>query len=134
MAAQIRAGLKKSFLNAVWNGASAGASLEDALLAFQQAIFTGVSGGQVIESTSQAGHSTKFVVPTAIQHFQQPDVMEMAQEFLDIYANAEITLSSAGTASPSDEAILATMMADDAFQGITQVQYDFSTLRWPTRQ
>jgi hypothetical protein len=138
MSANIRAGLKRSILSSLARQAAnssqdTSGNLLPALEAYQDALVSGVQGGYIYESTSQSGHSTKFRMPVIGQHFSPEDVVELAQDFIEIYNDALVTLSTAGNTSPDDPTILACMLADGRLESVTTTMTDYTLMNWPTR-
>ena len=131
--AQVRGQLKRSILNSLSRQATQSVALIDILEAYQDALVLGVKGGRVVEATSQAGHSTKFRTPNPGEHFRPEDMTELAQELLEVYADAVTNLNAQGNASPTDAQIVAVMLADDRLASITLVRKDYATLRFPNR-
>jgi hypothetical protein len=136
--ANIRAGLKRSILNSIARQAAdssqnASGNLLPALESYQDALVCGIKGGRLVESTSQNGHMTKFRVPVIGDHFRQEDIVEMAEDFIEIYNDSLTVLATAGNTSPDDPTILTAMLADDRLQSVTTTRTDYTLMNFPTR-
>lgn len=110
-----------------------GVSLAEALNGFQDQAFANVQTGRVVTATAGAGRSAQFAAPEIWRTLDPETIFELAEQLQQVYADALVTLSAQGNASPSDAQVFAVMIADDRLQTITSVQKDYSTLRWPTR-
>lgn len=139
---QIRAGLKRSILNSLARQAITvgppdnppqGVSLITVLGAYQDALVAGVKSGRVVEATASTGRSVKFRTPVLGEHFRQEDVCELAQEYLEVYADAVSALNIQSIPNPTDAQILAQMLNDDRLQSVTVTRRDFTLLNYPNR-
>ena len=144
--AEIRAQLKRAFLQSIADAVSAHTAKRDfpsgsrtdapvvtlleGLKAFQRMGFSSIKQGKLSVGSAGFGHDVSWAMPSSWRSFSQESVFEMAQEFRELYNSAILTLTLAGTPQPfNDESILAIMMDSDELQSCTSTQKDFTGLR-----
>lgn len=132
--AEIQAEIKRGFLRSLYRQTSESQSLQDVLDAYQTTLFTpSFQSGRMVSATSQAGHNVQFIPPAIGSQFTQDQVFSLSEELEQVYSDAIVNLSSAGTTSPTDSQIFSEMMGDPRLTTITDVQKDYTLLRWPGR-
>ncbi len=144
--AQLRAELKRAFLQSIYDAVADGVAesmfpstipdfspvivtLEDGLKAFGRMGFEALKSGKLSLGATGMDHEVRWAAPQQWRAFSQDEVMSLAQELREVHAAALVTLSDAGTPSPTQTQILATMMADDRLLTVTSIQKDFSLIR-----
>ena len=105
-----------------------------ALKSFHKSRFTDIQSGKFVVSTSGAGKSVSFYIPPSTSQMQPEQVTILAQEFREVFNDALVTLTDAGTTYDSSDpaynaAILAAMMDDDRLWGVREFTSDFGGLR-----
>lgn len=104
--------------------------LQSGLMWFQGYLMNDLSSGKLIVGSSGYQHQTKYAEPAVWRAFTQEALMELAQEFREIYNDAVVTLTT-NSCSINDINILRTMMADDRLQTVTKLQSDYTLIRMP---
>lgn len=133
--AVLQAETKRGILRSLWRSAKSKAvSLAEALAAFQDQGFPAIRNGRPVVATSGAGHSVSFQISSPQNsEITQVQIFNLSEELLATYDEARATLVSAGTATPTDDAIFAGMLAADALQTVTFTQKDHLMTRWAAR-
>jgi hypothetical protein len=107
--------------------------LSDSLARFQDSGFDGIKSGRLVITSAGFGRSVGFAPPASWQQFTQEQIFSLSEELLATYDTAKSNLAASGNASPTDQQIFDSMMADDRLQTVTSVQKDWSTINWPSR-
>jgi hypothetical protein len=143
--AQLRAELKRSFLQSLYDSVVDGTASEDlvsddvsrsvftleaALKAFQRMGFNSLKTGTLIVGSSGYAHETRLATPDIMRSFSQEEIFSLAQEYREVYTEARAALVAAGDASPTDAEIFAEMMANDRLQAASFTQTDHTGLRF----
>ena len=133
---RLPAEIKRGFLTALYiqgPTSTPPVTLYGALTAFLLSGFSGLQTGRLVVSHAGSGKNTVFQFPRIDQSFRQEEVFGMAQEFLETYQDAIVTLALPGIPmdASQDASIYATMLEDDRLQEITRTQPDFTTLLSP---
>lgn len=131
--ADIKAETKRSFLRSLYRQTSDTATLLSVLEAFQDDKFSSLSGGKIISATSQAGHSTQYVAPTASSAFTEDQILALAEEFLALYDAVKSDLATEGNATPTDEDIFNRMIASNALASVNEEYSSYTTAFWQGR-
>jgi hypothetical protein len=143
--ALLRAELKRAFLQWLYDLVEDGTAPEvlatgetdmaipdlvTALKAFQKQQAGALSTGKSSVGSSGFAHSTQWQGWSVLRAMNPEEVLALAQEYREVYADAKAALIAAGNATPSDSQILAGMMDDDRMIGASSVTKDFSQLRY----
>jgi hypothetical protein len=139
--AQIRAGLKRAFLRALFKANQSDefkvffpsaelleeptTGLGNVLTHFMFQGFDACKQGRFSIGSSGLGHEVRWAPPMVWQSMSQEQVFEMAEELIEIYEDAK---QAVGT---NDEDIFARMLADDRLQSVTSLQKDYTMIRLP---
>ena len=108
-------------------------TLELALMWFQQGLFNNVRTGKIaIASSGYQLTSVSFERPQVWRDFIPDELLGVAQQFREIYADAKITAAARQAPSAvTDDCILADMMADSRLETVTISHTDYAGIRLP---
>lgn len=139
---RIQSEIKRGFLRQIYTGChDTAVFLEDALVAFQAAIFSpNFQRGRIIVSTSGGGQQGSFTIPNIGQQFSQDQIFALSEELLQIYTD---TLAALVAATPtfdprandsgsSEQQMFAAMMLDDRLNAVRREYGDHTLTRFPT--
>jgi hypothetical protein len=140
--AQIRAGLKRAFLRAIYQASQseewkvffpsselleeAQSGLGNILTHFLLQNFDACKQGRFSVGSSGLGHEVRWAPPAIWAAMSQDQVFELAEELIEIYEDAKAAVGFGG-----DAEIFARMLADDRLQSVTSLNRDFTAIRIP---
>jgi hypothetical protein len=133
--AQLQAQLKRGILDELWYAVPEelkDGALEATIRAFKSARWDAIKTGTFVVSTSGGGYSVSFSMPELFRQLGPDQFFMLGQEFLDVMADAKVTVANAGQ-EVTDANVFDTMMADDRLQpGCRTTLGDFTMQRWPS--
>jgi archaellum biogenesis protein FlaJ (TadC family) len=129
---RIQSEIKRALLRSLWSCAkkTQGAKLRSALESYQNSQFSSLKSGRIIVNNSANGHSTSIEVAPQWRQLSQESVLALSELFINVYDDSVVVAAQNSISNPSEDQLLAIMMADDRLQGVTSESLDITGLRY----